>query len=100
MEKLTSRILFASYLLAVLLFGAGQTLSQQPTEPVMNVVPPTPVPSASATPSTTKMTSNDKKTFIKALPRNFKFPADDAGRVLLREYGAVFATSGGAVAPD
>lgn len=34
-----------------------------------------------------------------SLPKGFNEPADDAGRRLLKEYGAVFVAGGGAVAP-
>ena len=40
-----------------------------------------------------------RNTFIDSLPRNFEFPTDDAGELLLREYGAVYVTRGGAVPP-
>jgi hypothetical protein len=37
--------------------------------------------------------------FRKSLPRGFNDPADDVGRRLLKEYGAVFVARGGAVVP-
>lgn len=37
--------------------------------------------------------------FYKNLPRDFELPKDDAGRMLLREYGAVFVARGGANPP-
>lgn len=37
--------------------------------------------------------------FYKNLPKDFESPTDDAGRLLLREYGAVFVTRGGATPP-
>ncbi len=37
--------------------------------------------------------------FYKNLPKGFELPKDDAGRLLLREYGAVFLARGGAVPP-
>ena len=37
--------------------------------------------------------------FHKNLPKDFESPTDDAGRLLLREYGAVFVTRGGATPP-
>lgn len=45
------------------------------------------------------MNLTSKNVFLNALPRDFKFPQDVAGRVLLREYGAVFVAGGEAVAP-
>lgn len=38
--------------------------------------------------------------YFKALPKNFEFPTDDSGELLLREYGAVFVTRNGAVPPS
>jgi hypothetical protein len=38
--------------------------------------------------------------FLKNLPDDFVQPTDDAGRLLLREYGAVFVARGGAVPPN
>ncbi|MEO7659157.1 MAG: hypothetical protein ABIV48_06040 [Pyrinomonadaceae bacterium] len=40
-----------------------------------------------------------KKGFLENLPRGFEQPTDDAGRLLLREYGAVFLARNGAVPP-
>jgi len=37
--------------------------------------------------------------FYKSLPRDFEQPKDNAGRLLLREYGAVFLARGGATPP-
>ncbi len=37
--------------------------------------------------------------FYKNLPKDFEAPTDDAGKLLLREYGAVFVTRGGAMPP-
>ena len=37
--------------------------------------------------------------FKKSLPQGFNEPADDVGRRLLKEYGAVFVAGGGTVAP-
>ncbi|MBK9527258.1 MAG: hypothetical protein IPO41_02825 [Acidobacteria bacterium] len=37
--------------------------------------------------------------FYKNLPNGFELPRDDAGRLLLREYGAVFLARGGATPP-
>lgn len=47
-----------------------------------------------------KMTQlEQEKLFLDNLPEGFEQPADDAGRLLLREYGAVFLARNGAVPP-
>ena len=43
--------------------------------------------------------ANPKKGFLENLPRGFEQPTDDAGKLLLREYGAVFLARNGAVPP-
>ena len=43
--------------------------------------------------------SNNKKGFLENLPKGFEQPADDAGRLLLKEYGAVFLARNGATPP-
>lgn len=66
---------------------------------------PTPRPSASSTPSNTNQMSNNSNTkttatgFAANLPDGFKAPTDDAGRLLLKEYGAVFMARGGVTPP-
>jgi hypothetical protein len=66
---------------------------------------PTPRPSASSTPSNTNHMSNNSNTkttatgFTANLPVGFKAPTDDAGRLLLKEYGAVFIARGGVTPP-
>ena len=62
-------------------------------------LPPTPnVRNPSA--ATKKMSEpNSDKKFLKNLPRNFEFPADDAGKLLFREYGAVFVAGKDAISP-
>lgn len=42
---------------------------------------------------------NANKGFLDNLPKGFEQPTDDAGRLLLREYGAVFLARNGAVPP-
>jgi len=37
--------------------------------------------------------------FMANLPSDFEQPTDDAGRLLLKEYGSLFATGNGAIAP-
>jgi hypothetical protein len=66
---------------------------------------PTPRPSASSTPSNTNQMSGNSNTqttatgFTANLPEGFKAPTDDAGRLLLKEYGAVFMARGGVTPP-
>ena len=43
--------------------------------------------------------SNNKKGFLENLPKGFEQPTDDAGRLLLKEYGAVFLARNGATPP-
>lgn len=43
--------------------------------------------------------SNAGKGFLENLPKDFQMPDTDAGRLLLREYGAVYLARGGAVPP-
>ncbi|MEQ1603730.1 MAG: hypothetical protein ABL999_02580 [Pyrinomonadaceae bacterium] len=56
-----------------------------------------------AEPNTTKTAemneTNAKKGFLENLPKGFEQPTDDAGRLLLREYGAVFLARNGAMPP-
>lgn len=60
-----------------------------------------PTPSSSKSPSTnSNMSDKPKETgFLKNLPEGFEQPTDDAGRLLLKEYGSVFLARGGAIAP-
>lgn len=44
-------------------------------------------------------TENAMGDYYKNLPRGFEMPTDDAGRLLLREYGAVYLARGGAIPP-
>lgn len=61
----------------------------------------TPTPKGSQTPTAnTKMTDTSQdKQFFQSLPADFAKPADDAGRLLLHEYGSVFVARGGTVPP-
>ncbi|MFZ1699270.1 MAG: hypothetical protein WBO10_17970 [Pyrinomonadaceae bacterium] len=49
----------------------------------------------------TPMTETDatKGDFYKSLPKDFEMPTADAGKLLLREYGAVFVARGGVTPP-
>ncbi len=44
-------------------------------------------------------TTKGGRSFLRALPKDFEFPENQAGELLLREYGAVFVARGGAVPP-
>ena len=48
----------------------------------------------------TPMETSANGDFQKNLPKGFEQPKDDAGRLLLREYGAVFLARGGAAPPN
>ncbi len=57
-------------------------------------------PSQPSSEQATSMTeTTEKKGFLENLPKGFEQPTDDAGRLLLREYGAVFLARNGAVPP-
>lgn len=76
--------------------------------PKRSVESPTPSPSATSSPANSnKMTDNNNTnppttmTGFKAnLPAGFKEPTDDAGKLLLKEYGAVFVARGGVTPPN
>ena len=91
--------------LAILVFAgcwsidskAGNSRTETPSErPV-----PTPTPRVSPTLVTTPTMSQQKKSggFMAQLPADFEQPTDDAGKLLLREYGSVFVAGNGVVAP-
>ncbi|MEQ1765546.1 MAG: hypothetical protein ABL984_20630 [Pyrinomonadaceae bacterium] len=54
---------------------------------------------AAAPTADTNMETPQNGDFLRNLPRGFEQPNDDAGRLLLREYGAVFLARGGATPP-
>ncbi len=91
--------------LAILVFAgcwsidskAGNSRTETPVERPSG----TPTPRVSPTPNATPTMSQEKKSggFMAQLPADFEQPTDDAGRLLLREYGAVFVAGNGAVAP-
>ncbi len=73
-------------IISILLIGAGCWSVGSKAEPTSN--------------DETNMTeSNEKKGFFDNLPKDFEQPHDDAGRLLLREYGAVFLARNGATPP-
>lgn len=61
----------------------------------------TPTPRVSPTLVTMPTMSQQKKSggFMEQLPADFEQPTDDAGKLLLREYGSVFVAGNGVVAP-
>ncbi len=59
-----------------------------------------PAPNADNLNTTTMTESNEKKGFLENLPKGFEQPTDDAGKLLLREYGAVFLARNGAIPPN
>lgn len=75
--------------------STDQTLSNNTSTSII------PVPQVSATPSSNiKMTDTSSDTaFFRSIPSDFVQPQDDAGRLLLREYGSVFVARGGALPP-
>jgi hypothetical protein len=73
--------------------NSGNSLVQSVSETPASKVSPTPA-------GNTNMADKvPDKLFFKSLPADFTKPVDDAGRLLLREYGAVFVARGGAIAP-
>lgn len=46
-----------------------------------------------------QMETVDNPKFLESLPSDFEYPSDDAGELLLREYGAVFVAQNGVVPP-
>lgn len=92
------------------LFGAScwsmgaNTTSSQPAEtprPGNYISSATPTPKGSVSPAgNTKMTSTSQgRSYLENLPSDFTQPTDDAGRLLLREYGSVFVSRDGTLPP-
>ncbi len=81
----------------------------EPSRGSEKVVAGNPSPASKASPSAeiTQIPSSNSNmsdnlsgdVFYKSLPSGFQAPTDDAGKLLLREYGAVFVARGGAVPP-
>src|SRR5690606_6396631 len=82
-------------------WGGGTTQGTRNDGPVTSYTPDTSKDTNSKTNKNTNVNSetNTAKGFNGNLPDGFTSPTDDAGRLLLKEYGAVFVTRGGAVAP-
>ena len=94
------------------LFGAScwsmgtSTTSSKPTDtprPYNSSASVTPTPKTSAsssnTTSTTMTQPSSNKSYLDNLPSDFSQPTDDAGKLLLREYGSVFVSRGGTTPP-
>ena len=84
--------------------GASTTSSRPADEPSPNASTTSATPKPSS--STTAPTSNTKmpetatnKGYFKNLASDFVQPTDDAGKLLLREYGSLFVARGGAIPP-
>jgi hypothetical protein len=94
--------IFAATILSATAIGCWQET------PKRAVDTPTPTPSATSSPSNSNHMSDNKNTgtpmtmtgFKASLPTGFKEPTDDAGRLLLKEYGAVFVARGGVTPPN
>ncbi len=91
-------------------FGAScwsmgaRTTSSQPNVEANVSVSSTPKPKSSATPvsntSNTKMTETSPQgSYLQNLASDFAQPTDDAGKLLLREYGSIFVAKGGVNPP-
>ncbi len=88
-------------------FGAScwsmgaSTSSSKPAEDANVIVSATPKPKSSATPvSNSKMPeTSSNKSYMQNLASDFAQPTDDAGKLLLREYGSVFVARGGVNPP-
>lgn len=79
--------------LLTLFIGAGCWSVGSKAEPSSDATTISPI-------DNTHMTeANPKKGFLDNLPKDFEQPTDDAGKLLLREYGAVFLARNGAVPP-
>lgn len=91
-------------LLAAALIGFTSIACWSPAERQIDDAP-TPSPMSTSTPANTNQMSDNSNTkasatgFMANLPDGFKQPTDDAGRLLLKEYGAVFVARGGVTPP-
>ena len=90
--------------IAVVMVALGALACWSPAErPVADT--PTPRPSPTSSPSNSNQMNENTNTntsatgFTANLPDGFKAPTDDAGRLLLKEYGAVFVARGGVTPP-
>ncbi|MBK7935360.1 MAG: hypothetical protein KA956_08805 [Pyrinomonadaceae bacterium] len=82
--------------------GTSTTRSQPADTPrTSDQTSATPTPKSLVSPvGNTKMTQTSaNRSFQDNLPSDFSQPTDDAGRLLLREYGSVFVSRGGTIPP-
>lgn len=98
--KLKLAILSMTGLVACSCWSMGSTNARHlDTEPIGKPAAASATPpkgKAAPSPTPTMASSGD---FIKNLPSGMVRPGDDAGQLLLREYGAVFVARGGATPP-
>lgn len=82
-------------------WGGGTKQGTRSDGPVTSYTPDSSKDNNTRTNRNTNVNSetNKAKGFNGNLPEGFTSPTDDAGRLLLKEYGAVFVTRGGAVPP-
>ncbi len=78
------------FIAAALLIGAGCFSMGSKAEQSLNATEPH---------NSNMIQTTHLKGFMDNLPKDFEQPTDDAGRLLLREYGAVFLARNGAVPP-
>ncbi len=78
-------------IIVILVLGSGCWSVGSRAEPTTNTI-------GADTPNMPQPTQN--KLFLDNLPKDFEQPTDDAGRLLLREYGAVFLARNGATPPN
>lgn len=83
--------------------GTSTTSSQPASTPRSNsstaTASPTPKVSPSPANNTTMNQTSSNRSFLENLPSDFVQPSDDAGKLLLREYGSVFVSRGGTTPP-
>lgn len=102
MEKNRINGILAAAVLSTAAIGCWQETPKRSLET------PTPTPSATSSPANSnKMSDNTNNSspttmtgFKANLPAGFKEPTDDAGRLLLKEYGSVFVARGGVTPPN
>lgn len=83
--------------------GSNTTRSAPAETPrtTTSTVSATPTPKSTASPlGNTNMTqTTTSKSYLENLPSDFAQPTDDAGKLLLREYGSLFVARGGVTPP-
>lgn len=83
--------------------GSNTTRSEPADTPKSNLLATsvTPTPRSTVSPSVnSNMTqTTTRKSYFESLPSDFSQPTDDAGKLLLREYGSLFIARGGVTPP-